>query len=298
MRKLLLINNNPKCTLWDGMWSTRTIKQEFDATGIETSPRVMLLKYLNKDHKIIDAGCGFGKWVIFLAKQGYNIIGVDNNDLAIAKLKSFDNSLQIEPGNILKFKYPDNYFDAYISMGVVEHFEDGPLLALEEAYRILKPNGLIFLSTPTVNLIRKIVIQPILNVISRFYYIFSRIKFFIENPRIKPHIFKKNSNKQGNNNKHKKYVHFLEYRFTKNELQTFLRQSNFEVIETHPHDFHGSKDHHIGLGVDFPFLKDKYGVNFKLNFVGKKISRLLDSISPWIACASVLCVARSLKEIV
>lgn len=289
MRILFTIDNNPKCTLWDGMWSTRTIKQEFDATAIETAPRVMLLKYLNKNHKVIDAGCGFGKWVIFLAKQGYNIIGVDNNDLAIAKLKSFDNSLQIEPGNILNFKYPDNYFDAYISMGVVEHFEDGPLLALKEAYRILKPNGLIFLSTPTVNLIRKIVIQPILNLISRFYYILSRIKSFVENPRIKPHI----PNKQGNN---KKYIHFLEYRFTTNELQTFLRQSNFEIIETHPHDFHGSKIHHIGLGVDFPFLKAKNGVNFKLNFVGRIIARLLDSTSPWIACASVLCVARSLKK--
>ena len=96
--------------------------------------------------------------------------------------------------------------------------------------------------------------------------------------------------------KRKRYYHFLEYRFTIKELQTFIRNAKFEVIQTIPHDFPGSKDHAIGLAVDFPFLKDPYGYNFKLNRIGKLISRILNYISPWIACASVLCVGRSLKE--
>ena len=96
--------------------------------------------------------------------------------------------------------------------------------------------------------------------------------------------------------KTKKYYHFEEYRFSIKELQDFLNKSNFEVIQTVPHDFHGSNDHAIGLGVDFPFLRALYSVNFKLNPFGKLLSRILEKISPWISCASVLCVGRALKE--
>lgn len=289
MRKLFYLDNNPTCTIWDGMWTKRTIKQELEACYIEKTPRILFLTFLPKKGKIIDAGCGFGKWVIFLTKKGYDIIGIDNNSLALTKLKEFDTSLNIEFGDVQKLEYPDNSFDAYISMGVVEHFEEGPIKVLKEAYRILKPGGLIFLSTPTVNFIRKILIQPLLNIINRFYNLFIRIKDFFNYSK----SLNLNTDKQKNN---KRYYHFIEYRFTPQELQSFLEKINFKVIKTVPHDFHDSKNHHIGLGVDFPFLKKRNSVNFELNFFGRIISRILDYISPWIACASVLCVGKSLKK--
>ena len=96
--------------------------------------------------------------------------------------------------------------------------------------------------------------------------------------------------------KKKLYRHFVEYRYSIKELHSFLKLSNFKVIQTVPHDFHDSKNHAIGLGVDFPFLKEPYSINFKLNFIGRILSRILDGISPWIACASVLCVGKSLKK--
>ncbi len=291
MRTLFIIDNNPKCTITDRMWSERTIMQELKAAEIETAPRVIFLKYLKKNSKILDAGCGLGKWVIYLNQRGYKIIGIDNNEKLISKLRKYNNSLQVEICDILKINYPDNYFDAYISMGVVEHFEKGPLSALKEAYRVLKPNGLIFLSTPTVNIIRKAIIQPILNIINRNYYLFIKIMNLFKKPEDMVQIDKNNKI----NNK-KKYYHFLEYRFTVKELHCYLKKSYFKVLKTLPHDFHSSKDHAIGLGSDFPFLKKRNSINFQLNRIGKLISRILDSISPWIACASVLCVGKSLKK--
>lgn len=293
MQKIYYYDTNPRCTLWDGMWSTRTIEDEVDACTIETAPRVMFLSHIPKDGKIIDGGCGFGKWVIYLKRRGYDIVGIDNNKLALRKLKDFDDDLQVDFGDILNLQFPDNYFDAYISMGVVEHFENGPIPALKEANRVLKPGGLIFLSTPTVNNIRKIFIKPVLNFVNRLYFLFGKFRNFMNKPKLKENKF---VNKGKNRNKRIKYRHFVEYRFTIKELHSFLKQSNFEVISTVPHDFHDSKDHAIGLAVDFPFLKAPYSVNFRLNFLGKLISRILDGISPWIACASVLCVGRSLKS--
>ena len=292
MRKLFYIGHNPTCTHWDRIWSKRTIENELDACDIETAPRVMFLKYLPKIGKIVDAGCGFGKWVIYLTKLGYNIKGIDNNDFAIKNLKEFDSSLQVESGDILNLKYPDNYFDAYISMGVVEHFQNGPSVALNEAYRVLKSNGIIFVSTPMVNIIRKIVLQPILDIISRFYYILKRVNSIIRRKNDMS-LYSSPVEKKKRNNK---VYHFVEYRYSVKELQEFLNQANFEILQTIPHDFQGSKNHNIGLGVDFPFLKAWNSINFELNFIGKLIAHITERSSPWITSASVLCVAKSLKE--
>ena len=300
MQKQFYFDNKPECTIWDNMWATRTIEQELEACDIESPPRELFLSYLLKEGKIVDAGCGFGKWVIFLKQRGYDIVGIDDNEHAIAKLKDFDESLQVELGDILDLHYPDSSLDAYISMGVVEHFEDGPILALKEAYRVLKPNGLIFVSVPTVNTIRQIFRRPLRHAINAIPKSLIRLRsgwgeskgnsFRAAIAVLLPEKIRGLLMGKG-----KSYYHFIEYRYSKAELEDFLKQIGFEVIETVPHDFYGSKDHAIGLVVDFPFLGSRKGVNFQLNPLGKLISRTLDKISPGIACSSVLCVGRSLK---
>jgi SAM-dependent methyltransferase len=305
MQKEYYYDFKPECEIWDGMWRSRTIEQELEACEIETPPRELFLTYLSKKDKIIDAGCGFAKWVIYLHRRGYNILGIDNNELALSKLKEFDSTLQVEMGDILNIKYPDNSIDAYISMGVVEHFEGGPQAPLNEAYRLLKPGGLIFVSVPTVNIIRNIIRRPLRNIMHSFpislmalkqgwskskpQAIYDAIVSFVPEKLI---IIMAEKVK-----KRKVFYHFTEYRYTRSELENFLKQTGFEVIKTIPHDFYDSKDHAIGLSIDLPFLRDfKRRANFRLNPVGKFTSRILDGISPWIACASVICVARSLKK--
>ena len=160
MQKEFYFDSLPEHPIWDHMWTIRTIEQELEACEIESPPRELFLTYLSKEDKIIDAGCGFAKWVIYLHRRGYDIVGIDNNELALSKLKEFDSTLQVEEGDILNIKYPDNSFDAYISMGVIEHFEEGPHAPLKEAYRVLKPGGLVFVSVPTVNIIRRIIRPP------------------------------------------------------------------------------------------------------------------------------------------
>ncbi|MBD3196268.1 MAG: methyltransferase domain-containing protein [Candidatus Lokiarchaeota archaeon] len=296
MQKIIKIDNNKECQLWENLWSTRTIEQELEACEIEWAPKLMFLKHLDKSDKIIDAGCGFGKWVIYLYNRGYNIIGVDNNELAISELRNYNPKIEIKFGDILNLNFPDNHFDGYISMGVVEHFKGGPMEALKEAYRVLKPNGLIFLSTPTVNLIRKFIVGPMLKISYSSPQIIDLLVKF-RNFFFKKRSQSRHQNEESNLNTKNinYYIHFLEYRFTISELQDYLKQSGFEIINTLPHDFPGSKNHGIGLSVDFPMFRKKNGYNFELNTIGKLISRLLNWISPWIACASVLCVARSLK---
>lgn len=293
MEKVFYFDTNPRCAIWDNMWTTRTIEQELEACDIETPPRDLFLSLIPKQGKIIDGGCGFGKWVIYLHRRGYDILGIDDNQIAVSRLKEFDPTLKVEKQDILATGYPDNSFDAYISMGVVEHFEDGPQLALNEARRIVKPGGLVFVSVPTVNLMRSIIRRPLRNQIKRAFMLPSFLRL---RGRRTPPAEVRSGSAPSSPAKKTKYYHFTEYRYCKSELEGFLRQAGFEIMETVPHDFYGSRDHAAGLVGDFPFLAAPNGANYRLNAVGKVVSRTLNGISPWIACSSVLCVGRRLER--
>lgn len=293
MQKEFLLGAATESELWTGMWTVRTIEQELEACEIETPPRDLFLSYIPKEGRVVDAGCGLAKWVIYLKRRGYDILGIDNNEMAIAKLKEFDSSLLVELGDILDIHYPDSYFDAYITMGVIEHFEDGPSLVLQEARRVLKPRGLIFVSVPTVNVNRRLFRWPLrvaMNSFPQSPLMLPRLLVHGARSSIASRRKAKSQNIERNS-----FYHFAEYRYSKTELESILKAADFDILETVPHDFYGSRDHAVGLVVDFRFLGKANGYNFQLNWAGKLVSRALLRISPWIACASVVCVARSRK---
>lgn len=110
------------------------------------------LKGLTKDSKILEAGCGFGHWVFWLAEQGYRTVGVDLAEKTIATAKNYSRRNKITSCNFIEadirqLPIKDNYFDLIFSFGVIEHFQH-PESILNEFKRVLKPGGRIFLSMP------------------------------------------------------------------------------------------------------------------------------------------------------
>jgi ubiquinone/menaquinone biosynthesis C-methylase UbiE len=107
---------------------------------------------LPKGSRLLDGGCGMGDWVLWLTRAGYPTLGLDVSKLTIGKLKEMFPDMEFAAGDIRATGLPDNSVDAYFSWGTFEHFEDGFGPVVTEAFRVVKPGGLLFVSTPFVNL--------------------------------------------------------------------------------------------------------------------------------------------------
>lgn len=142
--------------IWRRIWSETDIR-EYNKVDPDDVLTKTLLRYLPKEGKTLEAGCGTGKWILFLNRMGYHVEGIDNEKMVIRKLKGMYKDIPVKMGDVKRLDYTDDSLDAYISLGVVEHFEEGPLEPLREAHRVLKRNGVIILSVPYASLTQRIV---------------------------------------------------------------------------------------------------------------------------------------------
>jgi SAM-dependent methyltransferase len=101
---------------------------------------------------IFDGGCGMGEWVLHLTRAGYPTYGLDVSKITIGKLREKFPEMDFAVGDIRETGLPENSFDAYFSWGTFEHFEEGFDRVVSEAFRIIKPGGLLFVSVPFDNL--------------------------------------------------------------------------------------------------------------------------------------------------
>jgi len=99
---------------------------------------------IQKNSKLLDLGCGRGEFTKGFLDQGMDCYGVDQSDQA----KKFCPAAKIKVANLEeRLPFEDNCFDVIYSKSVLEHFYY-PEKLLSEAYRVLKPNGLIISLTP------------------------------------------------------------------------------------------------------------------------------------------------------
>jgi len=74
-----------------------------------------------------------------------------SSERTIAHLKDVLPGNEWRCGDIRHTQLPAASFDAYLSWGTFEHFECGLGECIDEAYRILKPGGYLFVSVPFQN---------------------------------------------------------------------------------------------------------------------------------------------------
>lgn len=105
------------------------------------------LTFIKNEMKILDAGCGTGYGSNLLASKG-RVIGIDsNNEVIRYAKKNYGDKVNFLSGDITKLQFMSEEIDCICAFEVIEHLKN-PIKFLAEAKRILKKNGIIFLSTP------------------------------------------------------------------------------------------------------------------------------------------------------
>jgi ubiquinone/menaquinone biosynthesis C-methylase UbiE len=110
------------------------------------------IRSLPQGSRLLDGGCGVGDWVLWFTEAGYPTLGLDVSKLTIGRLNQMFPNMEFAVGDIRATGLPENSVDAYFSWGTFEHFEEGFSPVVREAWRVVKPGGLLFVSTPFLNL--------------------------------------------------------------------------------------------------------------------------------------------------
>lgn len=113
----------------------------------------ILKSRFSPDMKILDAGCGGGRNIVWLLREGFDVSAIDQNPEAIEQVKRLAKSIapnlqteNFQTAPVEKIPFADSSFDWVISSAVL-HFAENQVhfdAMLAEMWRTLKPNGILF----------------------------------------------------------------------------------------------------------------------------------------------------------
>jgi len=99
---------------------------------------------------VLDIGCGTGENALYLAENGFSVVGIDlsNRAIAAAKEKAIERKLKVNfrIANALSLDFKNGYFDNAIDSGLFHTFNDNDRVDFaSEIGRVLKQDGRYFM---------------------------------------------------------------------------------------------------------------------------------------------------------
>ena len=107
-----------------------------------------------KNKTVLDIACGTGYGTKYLSENAKSCIGIDisNSSIKYAKEKFSADNVEFKQGSITEIPLQDKSVDILISFETIEHVdENAQYKALKEYQRVLKDDGILFISSPNID---------------------------------------------------------------------------------------------------------------------------------------------------
>jgi len=154
-KRLVSIKNEASSNYWDEHWNSG----DFESI-LKNSRNVFITdntrKYLKPGSRILEGGCGRGDKVYSLQASGFDAYGVDFAQDTVGRINKLAPELKVSLGDVRKLDFQNDFFDGYWSLGVIEHFYNGYADIAKEMRRVLRNEGYLFLTVPSMSLLRKL----------------------------------------------------------------------------------------------------------------------------------------------
>lgn len=110
----------------------------------------------NRNNRILDVGCGSGFFLAEAQREGWESTGTEFGDDAVEFCRT--KNLNVLEGSVESIDFADNYFDVITSFEVIEHLSF-PFPHMKELHRILRPGGLLYMTTPNFGSITRFMLK-------------------------------------------------------------------------------------------------------------------------------------------
>jgi SAM-dependent methyltransferase len=96
---------------------------------------------------VLEAGSGEGYGADLIANVARRVIGLDYDESAVAHVRARYPRVDMRHGNLAELPLPDGAVDVVVNFQVIEHLWDQAQF-VDECARVLRPSGVLLMSTP------------------------------------------------------------------------------------------------------------------------------------------------------
>lgn len=96
---------------------------------------------------VLEAGCGEGYGADLIADVARRVIGLDYDEATVAHVRARYPQVDMRHGNLAELPLADGSVDVVVNFQVIEHLWDQPQF-VAECLRVLRPSGVLLMSTP------------------------------------------------------------------------------------------------------------------------------------------------------